>query len=144
MSTQKEAADADKQAMADLKAAAANIKQKEMLGISFKIPLRQAGKLVAVGYSSANKGSMIASRFWPLIMAASIKEMKARYDDEQLKELQALELPKGCEPNQLIALAEAAKKFPNLLMNRIKSLSAANACVLIDLIQRKVNLIETI
>jgi len=124
-------------------AATADSKQKEMLCIGFKIPTRQAEKFTALGYSSANKGSMVATRFWPLIMAASIKEMKARYDDEQLKELQSLELPKGCEPNQLIALAEAAK-FPNLLMNRLKSLSTANMCVLIDLIQRKVNLIETI
>ena len=118
--------------------------EAEIVNISFKMPIKSWQKLEALGYRSANQAVGVATRFWAEIFAASIKEMKAKFDDEQLSSLQAMILPASeCGKDQLIALAQT-QEFDTLMMNRLNSLSRVQACILIDMIQRGANLIATI
>jgi len=117
--------------------------ENEIVNVSFKLPIKTGQKLEALGYNSANLAARVATRFWPEIFFGAISEMHARFDDEQLSQIQTLSLPADCAKDQLIALAQT-QDFDSLLMNRLNHLSRIQACVLVDLIQRNVNLIATI
>ena len=120
-----------------------NKKDTDVVNIAFKTDTRHSDKLKDCGYRSAHQACQVAARCWPDIYHDAIKQMKARFDDDQLELLASLSLPEDCAKNQLIAMAET-REFPMLIMNRLNTLSEAHACVLADLIQRKVELIKVL
>jgi len=117
--------------------------KSNILNIAFKIPTRHSDKLKDCGYRSPNQACQVAARCWPDIFTDAVKQMKARFTDDQLEMLAELSLPEECGKDQLIAITET-HDFPTLLMNRLTGLTEAQACVLADLIQRKENLIKVL
>lgn len=87
-------------------------------------------------YRTLNQGAQESCHFWPLVRQAILRQFrrKATFTERETIALNALELPREVDKDMLIAILESKGMK---CAGRVRSLTEAEAIVLVELIQNE-------